>query len=173
MASDLASSGIFDRSMLMISRSYRSEKGNEMRISLLLLAVGVCVIPTGVKTQDHTITAVATVKQLCEGMITASSDAIFNVGRDVPSNDEEWLAVHNSALMLAESGNLLMIGGRARDAAEWMEMSHELVDAGVAAVKAVEARDVDGLLGAGDQIVVVCEKCHEPYRDGGLSMPIR
>jgi hypothetical protein len=106
-------------------------------------------------------------------MITASSDAIFNVGRDVPSNDEAWLAVHNSALMLAESGNLLMIGGRARDTAEWMEMSQELVDAGVAAVKAVEARDVDALLGAGDQIVVVCAKCHEPYRDGGLSMPIR
>ena len=52
-------------------------------------------------------------------------------------------------------------------------MSQELVDAGVAAVKAVEARDVDALLGAGDQIVVVCAKCREPYRDGGLSMPIR
>ena len=116
---------------------------------------------------------VATVKQLCEGMITASSDALFNVGREAPADDDDWRAVLNSALMLAESGNLLMLDGRARDNDEWMTMSRALVDAGVAAVRAVEAQDVDALLGAGDLIVVSCETCHEPYRDGGLSMPVR
>ena len=54
-----------------------------------------------------------------------------------------------------------------------MVMSQELVNAGVVALEAAEARDVEGLLGAGDQLVVVCETCHEPYRDGGVSMPIR
>ena len=52
-------------------------------------------------------------------------------------------------------------------------MSHDLVEAGVAALRAVEARDADGVLSAGDQLVVVCETCHQPYRDGGESMPIR
>lgn len=144
-----------------------------MRTKVIFLLLGVSFLSVSTTGQGPTITAVATVKQLCQGVITASSDALFNVGREVPSSDYEWTVLHNDALMLAESGNLLMIGGRARDADEWMVMSQELVDAGVAAVEAVEARNAEQVLAAGDQIVVVCEKCHEPYRDGGISMPIR
>ena len=144
-----------------------------MGIKVIFLLLGVSFLSVGTTGQGPSITAVATVKQLCEGVITASSDALFNVGREVPSSDYEWIVLHNDALMLAEAGNLLMIGGRARDADEWMVMSQELVDAGVVAVEAVEARNTEQVLAAGDQIVVVCEKCHEPYRDGGISMPIR
>ena len=144
-----------------------------MRTNVIFLLLGVSSLTVSTTGQGPTITAVATVKQLCQGVITASSDALFNVGREAPSSDYEWTVLHNDALMLAESGNLLMIGGRARDADEWMVMSQELVDAGVVAVEAVEARNTEHVLAAGDQIVVVCEKCHEPYRDGGISMPIR
>lgn len=143
-----------------------------MRIGLVLF-VGLLGSVMAGRAQDHVITPVATVKQLCEGIITASSDAIFNVGREAPSDEEDWAVMKNHALMLAESGNLFMIAGRARDTDEWMSMSQDLVDAGVAALRGVEARDVDALLAAGDQLVVVCETCHEPYRDGGESMPIR
>ena len=135
--------------------------------------VGVLLLAVAVPAQESAIMPVATVKQLCEGMITASSDALFNVGREAPAGDDDWRAVLNSALMLAESGNLLMLDGRARDDGEWMTMSRALVDAGVTAVRAVEVRDVDALLGAGDEIVVACETCHVPYRDRGLSMPVR
>ena len=144
-----------------------------MGTRLPVVVVGVLLAAVAVPAQESAIMPVATVKQLCEGMITASSDALFNVGREAPADDDDWRAVMNSALMLAESGNLLMLDGRARDNDEWMTMSRALVDAGVAAVRAVEAQDVDALLGAGDLIVVSCETCHEPYRDGGLSMPIR
>lgn len=144
-----------------------------MRTAALCLLVCLGGASLDVVAQEPRVTAVATVKQLCQGIITASSDAIFNVGRQAPSDDAEWLVMQNHALMLAESGNLLMIGGRARDMNKWMTMSQDLVEAGIAAVRAVEARDVDALLGAGDQLVVVCEACHEPYRDGGQSMPIR
>ena len=68
----------------------------------------VCLLGASAATtaQEHTITAVATVKQLCEGVITASSDAVFNVGREAPSSDDEWHAMRNHVIMLAESGNL-------------------------------------------------------------------
>jgi len=144
-----------------------------VRTNLILVLATVSSLAVGSTAQEHTIVAVATVKQLCEGVITASSDAIFNVGREIPSNDDEWRVVHDSALLLAESGNLLMLGNRARDRDQWMAMAQELVESGVTAVEAAEGRDVDALFKAGDQIVVVCEKCHEPYRDGGRSMPIR
>ena len=144
-----------------------------MRRGLPAVVAGVLLVAVGAPAQESGIVPVATVKQLCEGMITTSSDALFNVGREAPDDDDDWRAVLHNALMLAEAGNLLMLEGRARDDGEWMTMSRALVDAGVSAVRAVEVRDVDALLGAGDQIVVACETCHVPYRDEGLSMPVR
>lgn len=144
-----------------------------MRRGLPVIVAGVLLVAAGAPAQESGIVPVATVKQLCEGMITTSSDALFNVGREAPDDDDDWRAVLHNALMLAEAGNLLMLDGRARDDGEWMTMSRALVDAGITAVRAVEVRDVDALLGAGDQIVVACETCHVPYRDEGLSMPVR
>ncbi len=144
-----------------------------MRRGLPAVVAGVLLVAVGAPAQETGIVPIATVKQLCEGMITSSSDALFNVGREAPDDDDDWRAVLHNALMLAEAGNLLMLEGRARDDGEWMTMSRALVDAGISAVRAVEVRDVDALLGAGDEIVVACETCHVPYRDEGLSMPVR
>lgn len=144
-----------------------------MRRGLPAVVAGVLLVAVGAPAQETGIVPVATVKQLCEGMITSSSDALFNVGREAPDDEDDWRAVLHNALMLAEAGNLLMLEGRARDDGEWMTMSRALVDAGISAVRAVEVRDVDALLGAGDEIVVACETCHVPYRDEGLSMPVR
>ena len=144
-----------------------------MRRGLPAVVAGVFLVAVGAPAQETGIVPIATVKQLCEGMITSSSDALFNVGREAPDDDDDWRAVLHNALMLAEAGNLLMLEGRARDDGEWMTMSRALVDAGITAVRAVEVRDVDALLGAGDEIVVACETCHVPYRDEGLSMPVR
>ena len=99
-----------------------------MGTRLPVIAVGVLLVAGAVSAQESAIVPVATVKQLCEGMITASSDALFHVGREAPADDDDWRAVLNSALMLAESGNLLMLDGRARDDGEWMTMSRALVD---------------------------------------------
>ena len=144
-----------------------------MRRGLPAVVAGVLLVAVEAPAQETGIVPIATVKQLCEGMITSSSDALFNVGREAPDDDADWRAVLDNALMLAEAGNLLMLEGRARDDGDWMTMSRALVDAGITAVRAVEVRDVDALLGAGDEIVVACETCHVPYRDEGLSMPVR
>ncbi len=103
-------------------------------------------------------------------MITPASDALFDTGREAPGTDQEWSAVRNHALILAESGNLLMLGSRARDRGEWMTRSRALVDAAAAALKAAEAKDPDALEEANGRIVVACEDCHAPYRDKGRKM---
>ena len=46
---------------------------------------------------------------------------------------------------LAESGNLLMMRGRARDQGEWMKDAKALVDVGAAAYKAAKAKDANAL----------------------------
>ena len=89
--------------------------------------------------QQSTVKPVATVKQLHEAMITPSSDALFDVGREAPKDEKGWAALRNNALILAESGNLLMLAGRAKDNGAWIKLPRELVDGGAAALKAVEA----------------------------------
>ncbi|HAK56805.1 MAG TPA: hypothetical protein DCP38_15200 [Acidobacteria bacterium] len=103
------------------------------------------------------------VMQLMDAMTIPASNAVFNVGRQPPETDEEWSALALSAVVLAESGNLLLIRDRARDEAAWTEASQAMVEAGAAALGAVEARDVDALLDAGDVVFGSCEACHATY----------
>ncbi len=42
-----------------------------------------------------------------------------------------------------------------------MKTSLAMVDAGAAALKAAEAKDIDGITRAGNQIIDACEVCHE------------
>ena len=106
---------------------------------------------------------VGSVMQIMEAVIIPSSNAIWNVPAEEPKNDEEWAAVRNNALALAEAGNLLMIEGRAKDQGAWMTASQALIDAGTTAFHAAEAKDVDAITAAGDEIYNSCEGCHMQY----------
>lgn len=80
-----------------------------------------------------------------------------------PASPEEWEAVRNAAFVIAESGNLLMMRGRARDRGEWMTWSDSLVAMGRAAIAAAEARNVNAVFNAGAEVYYVCSGCHARY----------
>lgn len=107
-----------------------------------------------------------------------------------PHTEEEWKAVRNSAIILIEAANLLSMPGRsvakariATDASPGSgELSHEeiqrrvdathegftqlarsLQDAGLQALKAIDARNAQGLMDAGGAIDEACEACHVTY----------
>lgn len=117
------------------------------------------------ETAVPTIEPIATVLELHETMISPASDVIFNVGSDPPNDEASWKSVRSNALILAESGNLLMMEGRAKDNGAWVEMSKSMVDGAVLAKRAAEAKDAEAVSKASDQIVAACMRCHEPYRD--------
>lgn len=95
---------------------------------------------------------------------SAGSIVTFEGTEDLaPTTDEGWLRVAHSAAVVAESGNLLMIPGRARDDADWMEISRGLIDAGVRAEQAAEAHDAEALFAAGGRLYNVCVSCHQQY----------
>ncbi len=134
-------------------------------ILLLFLAALLFSLSNTASAQQSTLKPVATVNQLMKVFIIPSSDALFQVAMEAPQDDEAWTAVQNSALMLAESGNLLMIGDRAKDAGEWIKAAQALIEAGTVAFKAAEAKNVDALIEAGDQVYATCEGCHQQYLD--------
>lgn len=80
-----------------------------------------------------------------------------------PRSDEEWAAVRNGAVVLMESGNLLMMEGRARDDGLWMQLSRGLIDAGAAALRAAEARDPSAVFAVGETVYLACDRCHGAY----------
>ena len=106
---------------------------------------------------------VGTVHQVMVGMVAPASDVIFAVPNHAPKDDKEWASVQNSALILAEVGNLLMIPGRAKDSGDWMKFAKALRDAGSEAFKAANDKDAKALETIGDKIDDTCETCHAKY----------
>ena len=80
-----------------------------------------------------------------------------------PQTDEEWEAVWSAGLSIAESGNLLMMAPRAVDEGAWMQFARSLVDAGAEAAASAQARDVERVFAAGEQVYNVCTACHARY----------
>ena len=85
-----------------------------------------------------------------------------------PANPEEWEAVRNAAFVIAESGNLLMMDGRALDQTSWIAMSKAMVQVGRTAIGAAEARDKNAVFDAGAVVYYVCTACHAAYALGTL-----
>jgi len=109
--------------------------------------------------------AQASVKQLMLDLIHPSSnDILLLIYRGGPKDEKDWAAVRRGAVTLAESGNMLMQRGRARDQVDWMKDAKLLVDAGAAAYKAAQSKDGNALAALADPLDASCTTCHKQYR---------
>ena len=119
-------------------------------------------------------TPVATIKQIMAGItqpnaviLYASVGTVIGAGgikEIAPQNDEEWIAVGNSAAALIESGNLLLMDGRRVDEEAWVTMTNAFIAASTAALKAAEEKSTDGILSTGAKVYETCETCHQRYQ---------
>ena len=80
-----------------------------------------------------------------------------------PLTEEDWTTLRNAAFILAESGNLMMMDGRARDRGDWMAHSRTMVETGRLALDAVDRRSPDAVFDAGAQVYYACRDCHARY----------
>ena len=129
-----------------------------MRAIALSLLAGVIVA------QAPTFQPVGSVSQVMISITYPTSDAIFYVERNPPKTEKEWNDLQAQALMLAESGNLLMMGRRARDQGDWIKESQEMVDVGAAAYKAALAKDLPAIVALNQRLNDACVTCHQQYR---------
>jgi hypothetical protein len=129
------------------------------------------VVDTPVET-----TPVASVRQIMRGIVGPAAKVVFEAvsttvsfqgtEEHAPHTDEEWEVVGNSAAALIESGNLLLMGSRAVDKGDWVRMSQAMIDAGKVALKAVQEKNAEGVLAAGEEVNVSCDNCHRKYQRG-------
>jgi hypothetical protein len=117
---------------------------------------------------------VGTMSDLMVKIIYPASDAVFYISTRTPETDVQWGELQGQTLMLAESGNLLMMPGRARDQDRWMADALLMRDAGAAAFKAAKAKDLAALEGLNEQLYQSCTTCHLHYRPNyGRGAPVR
>jgi hypothetical protein len=156
-------------------RSARSRAlvGPRTAVGLFALALG-----CGAAEPPPPFAPLADTKLLMEAVVDPQADVIWLAVQTVltegeggavvreeirPKTDEEWLAVRNSAINLAESGNLLMMAPRARDRGDWMKHAQALIETSTSAVKAAEEKNPDRLFEVGGHIYAACTGCHAQY----------
>jgi hypothetical protein len=84
-----------------------------------------------------------------------------------------WQAVENAALAISETANLIMIPGRLcengkpvpLDRDDYKKFAAGLADAGKAAYKAAQSKNVDAMVDVAGTMSDACAACHEVYRD--------
>ena len=84
-----------------------------------------------------------------------------------------WQAVENSALALSETANLIMIPGRLcengrpvpLDREDFRKFAAGLAEAGKAAYKAAQSKNLDAMVDVSGTVSDACAMCHEVYRD--------
>jgi cytochrome c' len=141
-----------------------------LTFSLLAIAVVVWVPLLAQRAPATGVRTLANVRDLHDLMISPASDAVFAASSNEALDAKGWTTARNQAIVLAESGNLLMVGTRVRDNGNWMKMSRAMVDAAALAATAAEKKDAKALEAATDSITTACMECHRPYRDQGRQM---
>jgi hypothetical protein len=107
----------------------------------------------------------ATMKQLMVDLIhPASNEILLFVNRGSVTDEKEWAVVRRSAVTLAESANLLMAPGRARDQGDWLKNAKMLAGVGAAAYQAAQAKDAKALTALAEPLDATCTACHKQYR---------
>lgn len=129
-------------------------------------------VQTGAPTTPaDALQSMATSKQVMLGLTIPASEVIWGVGSNAPASDADWDRVAANAVMLAESGLMLMSGPRDLKQPEWTHYASEMVRHARTAAEAAQKRDVDALLAAGDEIYTSCDTCHNKYMPAKVAAP--
>src|SRR5262245_38080509 len=115
--------------------------------------------------QAPTYHGVASAKQLMAGVQKPAMDSLAAMNKaGGPKDDKEWGLAAQQAAVLAEAGQLLLMGNRPLDQDIWIKSSEKLTSAAGDAMKAAEAKDLDAWKASLGQIGTSCRTCHKVHR---------
>src|SRR5436190_12605612 len=116
---------------------------------------------------------VATVKQIMIGITNPAAYVVYEavgtkstatgIEEIAPKTDEEWQKVGSAGAAVVESGNLMLMGGRAIDKGDWLKMTRDMMEQGKKAMAAAAAKNKDKIVEAGGDLNTTCDNCHARY----------
>ncbi len=113
---------------------------------------------------DHTYEGVADVHDIMEIVQKPSMDhlaAIMKAGG--PQSDDDWKHSKAYASVLAETTQLLLMGGRVKDEV-WTNGSEAVIGGAKAVMAASEAKDLAAWKGGVGQMGKGCRTCHKVHK---------
>jgi hypothetical protein len=130
-----------------------------------LIAIALLTFAATVAARQDASRNTTSVKQVMLTMTIPASDVLFTVGSEPPKDERGWQDARRNALLLAESGELLLSKSLAKDTTTWIEMTRAMMTQAQIALKAIDAKNVDALAQAGDDLYTACKTCHDRYMD--------
>jgi hypothetical protein len=141
-------------------------------LAALLLAVAAHgqpprpLIPSNEKLPPPKLEPVAEAKLLMEGLAKPNFDALGKLLTDKPADADGWTFARGQALLLAESGNLLMMRPPKARAAQdaWLLKAAELRTAATTLATAAGRKEYPAARAALAAVANACNRCHETFR---------
>ena len=80
-----------------------------------------------------------------------------------PQNESEWTELRNAANLLSRGGRLLKQDPQREGDEDWLKWSQAIVDSAAWTLEAIESKNPDQVLAAGEAIYNTCVGCHGGY----------
>jgi cytochrome c556 len=121
--------------------------------------------PPATKPAPPRLEAVAETRLLMEGLAQANFRGLEKMLKDKPADADAWAFTRGQALLIAETGNLLMLRPpRNQGQDTWMDRSTDLRNAAKSLAKASGNRDYEGSRAALGDVANACNRCHQTFR---------
>ena len=95
---------------------------------------------------------------------------LWDAERRAPKTDADWANIEEHATQIAAAGALVALAGTGTQdivwtgSPGWQKWSRAMSDAGLAALKASQEKNLDALVAANGQLVEACEGCHKEFK---------
>jgi cytochrome c556 len=131
-----------------------------MRRILVTFGITACVALA--QSSYHEVATVKQIMAIIHGPINGAIGGMLKAGG--PKDDAEWAKAEKDATLLAEGGQLLLLGNRVKDQDVWVKNANALTDAASAAAKAAGTKDLEAWKTAAGGLTGSCRGCHTVHR---------
>jgi hypothetical protein len=108
--------------------------------------------------------AVAETKLLMEGLMQANFRGLERNLKQSPADDAGWIFARGQALLIAETGNLLLMRPpRSGGQDVWNDLAADLRERGTRLARAAAAKDLDRSRAALLELATACNRCHQTF----------
>ncbi|HEX4591943.1 MAG TPA: hypothetical protein VH120_18540 [Gemmataceae bacterium] len=108
---------------------------------------------------------IAETKLLMEGLLQANVRGLEKNLAQPPTDQDTWAFVRGQSLLIAETGNLLMLRPpRLEGQDAWLAAAAELREKATAIARSAAARDADGCRRGLVTLAGTCNRCHQTFR---------